>query len=72
MKTCPDCGREMKPCPARVDGEDTFIGFYPCVCSRAAWLNDECREYGVSYEEYLEHLPTSPRKESRTSAKDGI
>lgn len=71
MKNCANCGREMKPCPARIDGVlDTFVGYYQCACSREAWLNDECREWGIGYEEYLEYLPTFPRTDARTSATD--
>ena len=71
---CEMCGREMRPAPARFDGEDTFVGFFPCVCSRTAWLNCGCREYGSTYEEHLEHcakvqtatgIPLATKKELR-------
>ena len=52
---CEKCGREMRPAPSRFDGEDTTVGFFPCVCSRTAWMNCSCREYGSTYEEHMEH-----------------
>jgi len=52
---CEKCGREMRPAPARFDGEDTTVGFFPCVCSREAWLNCSCRENGSTYGEHLQH-----------------
>lgn len=60
MKTCETCGRELSPAPARFDGEDTFVGYMPCVCSRTAWLNSADKwEGGITYEEYLENLSVS-------------
>ena len=29
---CVDCGRKMLPCPARADGEDTYVGYHGCKC----------------------------------------
>ena len=29
FRRCELCGRALTPCPARWDGEDTFVGFYP-------------------------------------------
>ena len=28
---CVDCGRKMLPCPARADGEDTYVGYHGCT-----------------------------------------
>jgi hypothetical protein len=27
---CKTCGRELFPCPAKWDGEPTFVGYSPC------------------------------------------
>jgi hypothetical protein len=37
MKTqnCPICGRELRPAPARHDGEPTYVGFFPCPCTES-------------------------------------
>ena len=29
---CEYCGSELKPAPARFDGEPTFVGYLPCNC----------------------------------------
>jgi hypothetical protein len=31
---CKLCGREMRPAPARWDGEPTYVGHFPCACNR--------------------------------------
>ena len=70
---CEKCGREMRPAPARFDGEDTTVGFCQCVCSRTAWLNCGCREYGSTYEEHLENCAkvTSANATGQRSAAQG-
>lgn len=41
----------MRPCPAQYDGVwDTFVGFFPCVCSYEAWNNSLDEER--SFDEY--------------------
>ena len=52
MKTCERCGKGLIPAPARFEGKETTCGFHPCVCSRTAWLNCSCREYGSTLEEH--------------------
>ena len=65
---CEKCGREMIPAPARFDGEETTVGFFPCVCSRTAWLSCGCREYGSTYEEHMEHCCKDSYCQRRASA----
>lgn len=52
--TCEECGKPLIPAPARFDGEYTTVGYYPCKCSRAAWLDCECRQHGGTLEEHRE------------------
>lgn len=49
---CEQCGRALRPAESKTDGEDTFRGFWPCKCSREAWLDSEAHAHGVSFEEY--------------------
>lgn len=42
---CEHCGVELKPAPARWDGEATFVGFIPCACQRPIMT----KEIGVVY-----------------------
>lgn len=51
---CPHCGRRLRPAPARFEGEDTFCGFMPCVCSWTAYLDR--RHDSESWEEYRERI----------------
>lgn len=47
---CENCGREMRPAPARWDGEPTFVGFHPCACDRPIMT-----DYGTIYPGSPEH-----------------
>ena len=51
---CPDCGRPLRPCPAWVDGEETSVGFFPCVCSWTVFLDH--RQPGETYTEYRQRI----------------
>jgi hypothetical protein len=42
---CKDCGRKLTPCPARFDGEPTYVGFYPCQCNEARIEDVEREEW---------------------------
>lgn len=45
-RRCEDCGRALTPCPARWDGEDTYVGYYACPCEEARTEDtdlEECR-----------------------------
>jgi hypothetical protein len=33
-RICVGCGKPLIPCPARFDGEDTFVGYFPCTCNK--------------------------------------
>lgn len=52
---CKDCGRKMRPAPARRDGEETTVGYFPCECSWT-YYNNHIAGQGLSYEDYRETL----------------
>lgn len=35
---CKKCGKELKPAPAKWDGEPTSVGFLPCDCKDNPYL----------------------------------
>lgn len=55
---CRQCGRLYVECPARADGEDTFVGYYPCVCSMDAYFIN--RNDGETYAEYRHRVGRLP------------
>jgi hypothetical protein len=34
-QNCKLCGRELKPAPAKWNGEPTYVGYYPCPCNES-------------------------------------
>jgi hypothetical protein len=48
-RRCKDCARQLTPCPAklRADGEQTYVGFYPCQCNEAREEDAERDEWKV-------------------------
>lgn len=38
---CKYCGRELKPAPAKHDGEPTYVGFLPCDPEECFNLSNE-------------------------------
>lgn len=47
---CGECGRRMRPAPARFEGVETFCGYMPCKCSWTVYL--EHHDPGESLAEY--------------------
>ena len=39
LKKCPHCGTELKPAPAKWDGESTYVGHLPCDCDKSKQEN---------------------------------
>lgn len=46
VRRCELCGAKLDPCPSRCDGEDTYCGFYPCLCEAAREEEAERAEFG--------------------------
>lgn len=53
-RCCEDCGRRLTPCPARWDGEDTYVGFYRCSCAEAREEDAERAEWNAPAEDVIE------------------
>ena len=54
---CQICGRKLVHAPAFTDGTPTFVGYFPCVCSRDVYLKRRLEVLCKTYRKYLEdHL----------------
>ena len=61
---CGKCGAELKPCPARWDGELTFVGWYHCSKHpNAAVRFDKLGVINNTMPQFIENLCAELQKE---------
>lgn len=65
VKRCEDCDSLLRPCPARVDGEETYVGYYPCQCEEARTEDRELDEIDELFD-----LSSWPQEKPGTTAFD--
>lgn len=46
---CEICGAELKPAPAKFDGEFTYVGYLPCNCTRVFNVKNYIRKRGQKF-----------------------